>query len=244
MNLASVLRYWATDTNGLDGPYCWMICSCFARTICNIANFWSLSPEPRPTLTLISYSFAHVLGSNVTYLPRIRTILGLSWYLPNRCKMPLNRLFTPVSAKIRAINSSLPLLDFIIAATAVAVTLLRMSGSSPCCASLTPVRLAWTASKYSSIGMAWPNVLWTVNGTRALGFLMRIIPPGVALSKSSMLTWPSTAPTRLLLVRYRLSKLWRVIVDFCSWISIVRSARLCPKNLCGTGIGQIEWNGT
>ncbi len=46
-------------------------------------------------------------------------------------KMPLNRLFTPVSAKIRAISSSLPELDFIIAATAVALTLLSTSGSSP-----------------------------------------------------------------------------------------------------------------
>ena len=237
------MRYWPIDTKGLDGPYCWMICSCFARIICNIASFCSLSPEPRPTLIVMSYSFAHVLGSNVTYLPRIRTTLGLSWYLPNRCKMPLNNDFMPVSANRRAINSSLPEFDFIIAATAVAVTLLNTSGSSPAWASLTPVRLDWTASKYSSIGMAWLNVLCTVRGTKAFGFFIRITPPGVALSKSSILTWPSTAPTRLLLVRYRLSKLWRVIVDFWSWISIVLSASDWPKNLCGIGIGQREWNG-
>ena len=56
--------------------------------------------------------------------------------------MPLNNDLTPVSAKIRAINSSLPLLDFIIAATAVAVTLDNTSGSRPAEASETPVRLA------------------------------------------------------------------------------------------------------
>ena len=178
-----------------------MICSCLARTICSIVSFWSRSPEPRPTLTDTSYSLAHVRGSNCTYLPRIRTIFGLSWYLPNRCRMPLNRLLTPVSAKIRAINSSLPELDFIIAATAAAVTLDRISGSRPCCASLTPVRLACTASMYSSIGIAWPKVDWTWSGTRALGFFRRTIPPGVALSRSSKFTWPSTAPTRLLFVR-------------------------------------------
>jgi len=201
MNLANVLRYWPTVTNGLPGPYCCNICSCFCSTICNIANCCSRLPEPRPTLIDTSNWLAHVRGSNGTYSPAIRSIRGLSWYLPTRPRIPWNSDLTPVSAKIRAISSNLPVLACVIAATAAAVTLLRMSGFRPCWASDTPVRLACTLSMYSRIGKAWAVTLGTWIGTIALGFFIRITPPGVAFNRSSMFTWPSTAPIRALFVK-------------------------------------------
>ena len=125
----------------------------------------------------------------------MRTTRALSWYLHRRCKMPLNSEVTPVSAKIRAINSSLPVDADDIADTAVAVTFCNRLGSNPCCESDTPVRLAWMLSKYSNIGKDCPAEDCTVIGTIAFGFFIRITPPAVDVSKSSRLTCPSTAPT-------------------------------------------------
>ena len=107
-----------------------------------------LLPAPRPTLIETSYWLAHVRGSNSTNSPRMRTKRALSWYLHNKCSMPLNKDLTPVSAKIRAISSILPAPACCIEATAAAVTFCNTDGSSPCEASDTPVRFDWMVSRY------------------------------------------------------------------------------------------------
>ena len=106
MNRPKVLRYWLGETSGLAMPIWDIICSCFCRIAATIAICCSRLPVPRPTFTVRSYSLLHSRGSIATNLPRIRTIRSLSWYLQTRCRMDLNRSFTPVSANILAINST------------------------------------------------------------------------------------------------------------------------------------------
>ena len=156
MNLPSVARYCPSDTSGFAGPNCASICSCFWSTIPSIAICSCLVPVPRPTLMVTSYSVSHSRGSIGTNLPCKRMTRGLSWYLQSRCRMLRKMSLMPVSAKIRAISSSLPAEAFCMAAIAVAVVFCRMLGSSPCEASVTPVRLAWMLSMYSSIGKDCP----------------------------------------------------------------------------------------
>ena len=178
-----------------------------------------------------------------TYLPRRRITLALSWYLQSNWKIPVNKSFTPVSAKIRAIISRRPAPVCCIAAIAVAVVFCKMLGSNTWPACATPERFCITESKYSSIGNDCAAVAGTVKACTAPGVFMRTTPLGATVSRSSMFTWPSIAVIRGILVRYILSRIWRVIVDLINWMSILRSAKLCPKNLWGIGIGQILANG-
>ena len=152
--------------------------------------------------------------------------------------MPVNKSFTPVSAKILAIISTLLAPAFCIIAMAAAVVFCRMLGSNPWLDSLTPVRFCSTESRYSSIGKDCPAIAGTVNGCTAPWDFIRTMLFGATVSKSSILTWPSMAVILGKLLRYILSKICLVIVDLISCTSIDLSAKLCPKNLCGIGIGQ------
>ena len=72
---------------------------------------------------------------------------------------------------------------------------------------------------------------------------MRTTPPGRDVSKSSRLTWLSTAKYLPLICKYMLSSIPRRMFVFIFCDSIDKSATLKPKNLCGIGTGVIDTNG-
>ena len=80
---------------------------------------------------LTLYMLSHSLGSILIGLPLIAKALGLSWYLHTSCNKPFIKALTPVSAKIRAISSSLPCDCAVMVATAVALTFCNTLASRP-----------------------------------------------------------------------------------------------------------------
>ena len=172
-------------------------CSLIASTCClsiwfNIPSCWSLEPVPNPTWIDTLQRSLHSIGFIGTKLFLIFTIRSLSWYLTTSSNIFLNISLTPVSAKIRAINSIL-ICDCERIVLIPDAVLFNESVSIPWLYLVTPLRFSFTVSKYSNNGNAWLLIVCVCIGiiTCPGAVLVLTIPPGRLVNRSSRLTWPS-----------------------------------------------------
>ena len=143
-----------------------------------------------------------------------------------------NISFTPVSAKIRAINSIRCVAALTKAFTPVAVVcdFCITFGSAPIWDREIPVRASFSWSIFSNMERPSFKKLGVAKGVTAPGPFTRTMPPGRDVIKSSKFTCPSMTTFLALFCKYMLSIVCRRTVDLISCKSMTKSATLIPKN--------------